>query len=47
MVLSGNNILACMSAVCCFVGVCGGRGGVGRGGGKDWNSSDLQSLKNH
>ena len=39
-------LLACLLFVVLW-GCVGGGGGVGRGGGKDWNSSDLQSLKNH
>ena len=38
-------LLACLLFVVLWR--CVGGGGVGRGGGKDWNSSDLQSLKNH
>ena len=36
MVQNGNDQLACMSAVCCFVGV----EGWGKEWGRDWNSGD-------
>ena len=39
------SLLACLLFVVLWR--CGGEGWVGKGGGRDWNSSDLQSLKNH